>query len=143
MPFPNKISFFISTCVSSDNSFPSVRQEPSFRPWKASTFLQQFCGSHRRVKRLGAGVVSKPRCNKTLFGVCSAKLTKIHWVPKESKPLTGSPLLTFLRISLPAPGSQHSLPPTVERVSPGGTSLCPSCKNTPEQVQLFCGHPLL
>ena len=42
---PNKISCFVSTkeiCVSSDNSFPSVRQEPSFRPWKGSPFLQQI-----------------------------------------------------------------------------------------------------
>ena len=30
VPFPNKISCFVSACVSSDNSFPSVRQEPSF-----------------------------------------------------------------------------------------------------------------
>ena len=30
VPFPNKISCFVSTCVSSDNSVPSVRQEPSF-----------------------------------------------------------------------------------------------------------------
>ena len=29
-PFPIKFSCFVSTCVSSDNSFPSVRQEPSF-----------------------------------------------------------------------------------------------------------------
>ena len=29
------------TCVSSDNSFLSVRQEPSFIPWKGSAFLQQ------------------------------------------------------------------------------------------------------
>jgi len=41
-PFPNKISCFISTCVSSDNSFPSVRQEPSFGPWKGSPFLQKM-----------------------------------------------------------------------------------------------------
>ena len=41
VPFPNKISCFVSTCVSSDDSFPSVRQEPSFRPWKGSPFLQQ------------------------------------------------------------------------------------------------------
>ena len=37
---PNKVSCFISTCVSSDNSFPSVRQEPSFGPWRGSPFLQ-------------------------------------------------------------------------------------------------------
>ena len=42
MPFPNKISCFVSTCVSSDNSFPRVRQEPSFGPWKGSLFLQQI-----------------------------------------------------------------------------------------------------
>ena len=41
-PFPNKVSCFVSTCVSSDNSFPSVRQEPSFGPWKGSLFLQQM-----------------------------------------------------------------------------------------------------
>ena len=41
VPLPNKVSFFVSTCVSSDNSFPSVRQEPPFRPWKVSPFKQQ------------------------------------------------------------------------------------------------------
>ena len=38
----DKISCFVSTCVSSDNSFPSVRQEPGFGPWKGSSFLQQM-----------------------------------------------------------------------------------------------------
>ena len=42
VPFPNKVSCFIRTCVSSDNSFLSVRQEPSFGPWKGSAFLQQM-----------------------------------------------------------------------------------------------------
>ena len=42
VPFPNKVSCFVSTCVSSDNSFLSVRQEPSFGPWKGSLFLQQM-----------------------------------------------------------------------------------------------------
>ena len=41
LPLPNKVSCFVSTCVSSDNSFPSVRQEPLFRPWKWSPFMQQ------------------------------------------------------------------------------------------------------
>ena len=40
-PLPNKVSCFVSTCVSSDNSFPSVRQERTLRPWKGSPFLQQ------------------------------------------------------------------------------------------------------
>ena len=41
-PITNEISCLVSTCVSSDNSFPSVRQEPSFGPWKGSPFLQQY-----------------------------------------------------------------------------------------------------
>ena len=40
VPFCNKISCFVSTCVSLDSSFLSVRQEPSFGPWKGSPFLQ-------------------------------------------------------------------------------------------------------
>ena len=39
-PCPAK-SCSVSRCVSSDNSLPSVRQEPSFGPWKGSPFLQQ------------------------------------------------------------------------------------------------------
>ena len=42
VPFPNKISCFVSTYVSLDNSFPSVRQEPRFGPWKGSPILQQM-----------------------------------------------------------------------------------------------------
>ena len=38
--FPLK-SLALSAHISSDNSFPSVRQEPSFGPWKGSLFLQQ------------------------------------------------------------------------------------------------------
>ena len=33
---------FVSTYVSLDNSFPSVRQEPSFGPWKGSPFLPRL-----------------------------------------------------------------------------------------------------
>ena len=41
-PLPNKVSCFVSTCVSLDSSFLSVRQEPSFRPRKRSSFLQRM-----------------------------------------------------------------------------------------------------
>ena len=53
VPFPNKISCFVSRCVSSDNSFLSVRQEPSLGPWKGSPFLQQIgtTGSSVWVKK--------------------------------------------------------------------------------------------
>ena len=43
VPLPSEISCFVNTCVSSDTSFPSVRQEPGFGPWKWSPFLQQIC----------------------------------------------------------------------------------------------------
>ena len=38
-PFPIE-SFDLSILVSSDNSFPSVRQEPTLGPWKGVPFLQ-------------------------------------------------------------------------------------------------------
>lgn len=38
---PNKVFCFVSMCVSSDNSFPSVRQEPILKPWEGSPFRQQ------------------------------------------------------------------------------------------------------
>ena len=44
-PPPNKISCFISTCISLENLILSVRQEPTFGPWKESPFLQQECWS--------------------------------------------------------------------------------------------------
>ena len=37
---PKKVLCFVSTCVSLDNSFLSVRQETIFGPWKGSPFLQ-------------------------------------------------------------------------------------------------------
>ena len=40
-PFPI-VSCFVSICVSLDNSFPSVRQEPILKPWKGSLFLQHL-----------------------------------------------------------------------------------------------------
>ena len=42
-PLPNKVSCFISTCVSSHDSFLTVRQEPTPGLWKGSPFLQQQC----------------------------------------------------------------------------------------------------
>ena len=38
---PNK-SLALSACLSSDNSFLSVRREPSFGPWKGFPFLKQM-----------------------------------------------------------------------------------------------------
>ena len=72
VPFANKISCFVSICVSSDNSFPSVGQKPSFGPWKGSPFLQHYLltehpqftyssvrglpgGSHRKESAYSAG----------------------------------------------------------------------------------------
>ena len=45
-PLPNKISCFVF-CVSSDNSFLSIRQETAFGPWKGSPFLHHLGGWKR------------------------------------------------------------------------------------------------
>ena len=37
-PLPNKVTRFVSLCVSLDNSFPSVRQEPTLGTWNSSPF---------------------------------------------------------------------------------------------------------
>ena len=42
VPFPNKISCFVNTCVSSDNSLPSVRQRAQFWALEGVPFLQQI-----------------------------------------------------------------------------------------------------
>ena len=42
VPLPHKVSYSVSSCVSSDTSFPSIRQEPTFGPWKRTPFLQQL-----------------------------------------------------------------------------------------------------
>ena len=46
VPLPNKVSCLISVCVSSDNSFLSVRQEPPFGPWQESPSLQHLDQQH-------------------------------------------------------------------------------------------------
>ena len=38
VPLPNKASCFVSTCVSLDNSFLSLRQETTLGPWKGFPF---------------------------------------------------------------------------------------------------------
>lgn len=43
---PNKVFCFLSTCLSSDNCFLSVRQESTLEPWKGSSFLQKFSAYH-------------------------------------------------------------------------------------------------
>ena len=52
VPLSNKVSCFVSMCVSSDNLFPRVRQEPTLRPWKGSPFLQQFVHLNHMVCNL-------------------------------------------------------------------------------------------
>ena len=55
MPLPNKVSCFVSTSVFSANSFLSVRQEPTLRPWKGSLFFvtlakAPFLNSFRQLR---------------------------------------------------------------------------------------------
>ena len=41
-PLPNKVSCFVSSCIFSENTFPSVAQEPTLQPWKGTSFLQHI-----------------------------------------------------------------------------------------------------
>ena len=49
LPFPNKVFCFVSMHFSSNDSYPSVRQESTLRPWKASPFLQQLHKYQARI----------------------------------------------------------------------------------------------
>ena len=40
VPLPNKVSCFVSTCISSDNSFLNVKQGLPLRPWNGSPLLE-------------------------------------------------------------------------------------------------------
>ena len=42
VPLPYNVSCFVSLCVSLDNSFQGVRQEPPYKARKGSPFLQRF-----------------------------------------------------------------------------------------------------
>ena len=72
-PFPMK-SLAFSAHVSSDNSFLSVRQEPTLGPWKRSLFLQ-----HNQYLKLWEWISS----NKSQAKVDSLKETKGWPIKKE------------------------------------------------------------
>ena len=82
-PFPKKISCFISTCVSSDNSFPSVRHEPRFGPWKGSPFLQQY--DYEYVSKRIPKHSEHPKYTETEG--CGGKKAQLQnhpdWLPQE------------------------------------------------------------
>ena len=71
-PFPVK-SLAFSAHVSSNNSFPSVRQEPTLGPWKRSLFLQ-----HNQHLKLWEWISSK----KSQAKVDSLTETKV-WPSKK------------------------------------------------------------
>ena len=56
VPLPNKAFCSASTCVSSDNPFPSVRQKRTLGPWKGPPVLQQvqflLLPSHQQRHRI-------------------------------------------------------------------------------------------
>ena len=119
VPFPNKISCFVSTCVSSDNSFPSVRQEPSFRPWKGSAFLQQMASLAGTLlcrdwhpDHSGYSGASLPANGPDPAAATGTLLSLVSWygqlarVPRPGKEqetlLTSLPFpLSFLSLTLP------------------------------------------
>ena len=66
-----KVSCFVSSCVSLEISFLSVRQEPTLGPWKGSPFLQHFkryigtASGHLVISRVG--VVERAPRRTNLF----------------------------------------------------------------------------
>ena len=62
-PLPKKVSWFVSSCVSLDNSFLSVRQEPTLRPWKGSHFLQHVQCAGERNQEKERQTETRPTCN--------------------------------------------------------------------------------
>ena len=67
-PLPSKVPCFVSICVSLDNSFLSVRKEPTLGPWKGIPFLPQARGcrgerwgqeGQQRACRAGSGEKGK------------------------------------------------------------------------------------
>ena len=52
VPFPSKSFCFVSTCVSSDNLFPSVRQDPLSDPGRGPPSCNRWTGNRRNVAHL-------------------------------------------------------------------------------------------
>ena len=82
-PFP--INLLLGTCVSSDNSFPSVRQEPSFGPWQGSPVLHHWCGAPQRAAPgLPHSVYSvnacRPSCGNHLWSMCGGRVKGGWWL---------------------------------------------------------------
>ena len=67
VPLPDKVSRFVSTRVSSDNSFLSFRQEPTLGPWKGSPFLQ-LSGIMKPPVILKKQVLSRQLCRTSTVG---------------------------------------------------------------------------
>ena len=56
--FSNKVSCFVSMCVSLDISFPSVRQEPSFGPWRGFPSCNTSFPNPWRRKKFSRAMIS-------------------------------------------------------------------------------------
>ena len=119
-------------CVSSDNSFPSVRQEPFLRPWKGSPFLQQLlegarCRGVLRVPPLGAGGwedITPP------IHICPDLQTL--WVSQRQCRLNR--LMTQIQLFIPRPGL---LPAPCLPL----WSMAHSLFRNPEVIVNTCLHP--
>ena len=78
VPLPNKLSCFVRTRVSSDNTFLSIRKEPSLGPWKWVPFLATVILSVLSLNWLIFTVILWAMCCYILMCfVCSDKI-KIH-----------------------------------------------------------------
>ena len=77
----NKVSCFVSTRVSSDNSLLSAGQEPALRPWKGSLFLQQdwtrayICRAFDSLQQSLPG--SQCKSDSHFLGICSVPSSRV------------------------------------------------------------------
>ena len=89
VPFPNKISCLSAHVSPQDNSFLTVRQEPSFRPWKGSSFLQHFYfTSEYRASLVTQCRICLP-CGRSGFDPWVGKVpwrNPLQWVPLQWQP---------------------------------------------------------
>ena len=128
-PLPNKVSCFVSMCVSLGNSLLNVKQEPILKPWKMSVFLQQmailvgwllhydwhlenlgYSGTSLPVNRLDPAAATRTLCpwfplNVNDWPECPdwVKDKKFYWLPPLPFPLSfffSTPsLLSFILLS--------------------------------------------
>ena len=75
-PLPDKVCCLVSTHVSSDNSLLSVRQEPTFEPWKGCSLLKhrkRDSALQSEAKQIEMRASGAEKVFRRMRGSCSKK----------------------------------------------------------------------